>query len=85
MYDYMCIARVDRKTIAGWLQQVGKEVQTDSQRRARNEYGRYLRYIVQSGEPLPNELTTPLCSKESPASLSKPDVRNVRFVSYMRV
>ncbi|XP_048515892.1 uncharacterized protein LOC105686153 isoform X2 [Athalia rosae] len=62
----------DQKTIVGWLQQVGKEVQTDSERRARNEYGRYLRYIVQSGEPLPGELKDSLCTPDLSTAKIKP-------------
>lgn len=67
---------LDRKTVAGWLQQVGKEVQTDAERKARNEYGRYLRYIVQSGEPIPDDLKPAICTQDLSNAQFKPGVKS---------
>ncbi|XP_066592629.1 uncharacterized protein [Prorops nasuta] len=54
----------DQRAVAGWLQQVGKEVQTNEEKQARNDFGRYLRYFVQLGEKLPDDVRQPMCTKD---------------------
>ncbi|XP_024935508.1 uncharacterized protein LOC107274847 [Cephus cinctus] len=53
----------ERRTVAGWLKQIGKEIQNNEDRQARNEYARYIRYIVQSGADLPADFSA-ICTND---------------------